>query len=426
MANTMNEKNNDYPIIFVHGLFGWGPEEKGFGPYWGMANEVRRQFPDKVKFASVGPVASHWDRARELFYQIKGGDCDYGEEHADTCQHARLLPDWAKGKNPLYPDWDAKHPIHLIGHSQGACTIRMLQYLLAEREFEGYDTSADWIRSITTISGVNNGSTLAYATLGSKDGRLPKTPIMKFLELVIETIWYLTPEGALVKRLLENIPKYDRDYNWDLDQWGLRRWFFEPFTFFFFRILRHSFLYGKDNAAYDLSVHRMAEWNKALIEYPATYYLSYVTQQTKPSNPAEPLSHHIPDEKMNPLLKRYARKMGEYEEILLPAFDPAQWWPNDGAVSATSQIHPWLGRDEPALHKEFKEMNWPDDLAPQRWHVMPDTFAGWDHLDVVLFPESDEQKQKQYAFYENLCHNLWRLPSPAQRGRAAAKKKISN
>jgi triacylglycerol lipase len=413
MENTMNEKGNDYPIIFVHGLFGWGPEEKGFGPYWGTANELRKKFPDKVMFASVGPVASHWDRARELFYQIKGGDCDYGEEHAGAYRHARILPNWLKGKNPLHPEWNAMSPIHLIGHSQGACTIRMLQYLLAEREFEGYDTSADWIKSITTISGVNNGSTLAYATLGSQDGHLPKAPIMKFLKLVIATIWYLTPEGTLMKKLIENIPKCDRDYNWDLDQWGLQRWRLEPFTFFFFRILRHSFLYGEDNAAYDLSVHGMAKWNKALIEQPATYYFSYVTQQTQPSDPAEPLSRHVPDEKMNPLLKCYARQMGEHDQILLPGFAPEQWWPNDGLVSAVSQIHPWVGREKPAAHKEFKEIDWPDELMPQRWHVMPDTFAGWDHLDVVLFPESEEQQQKQFSFYENLCHNLWRLPSLA-------------
>ena len=30
----------------------------------------------------------------------------------------------------LYPQWDETNPIHIIGHSQGGLTARMLEYLL--------------------------------------------------------------------------------------------------------------------------------------------------------------------------------------------------------------------------------------------------------------------------------------------------------
>ncbi|PWA91978.1 hypothetical protein CTI12_AA083680 [Artemisia annua] len=31
-----------------------------------------------------------WDRARELFYYLKGGQVDYGEEHSKACGHSQF------------------------------------------------------------------------------------------------------------------------------------------------------------------------------------------------------------------------------------------------------------------------------------------------------------------------------------------------
>ena len=35
-----------------------------------------------VYTVSVGPISPNWDRAIEAFYQIKGGQVDYGNEKA--------------------------------------------------------------------------------------------------------------------------------------------------------------------------------------------------------------------------------------------------------------------------------------------------------------------------------------------------------
>ncbi|MFP5394161.1 MAG: esterase/lipase family protein, partial [Gammaproteobacteria bacterium] len=140
---------NNYPIVLVHGFLGFGPDqfkESGF-KYWGgfddLIDHMSQGGKHTVMAATVGPISSSWDRAAELFYQIKGGCVDYGSSHSArfAAYGALRQPEgkcWAAdpADNPhhyplaLYPQWDARHPIHLLGHSQGGQTIRALIQLL--------------------------------------------------------------------------------------------------------------------------------------------------------------------------------------------------------------------------------------------------------------------------------------------------------
>ena len=58
--------------------------------------------------------------------------------------------------------------VHLVGHSFGGLTLRVLQQYLQERRFHGgHKTSARWIRSITTVNAPLQGTLTVYA-LGAK------------------------------------------------------------------------------------------------------------------------------------------------------------------------------------------------------------------------------------------------------------------
>lgn len=115
--------NHKTPVIFVHGFFGWGRDELFGIKYWGSlhgdleADLRERNIPTFT--ATVGPVSSNWDRACELYAQIKGGTVDYGLRHSATHRHK------ATGRTHpgLYPEWGTKdehgnvRKVHLIGHS---------------------------------------------------------------------------------------------------------------------------------------------------------------------------------------------------------------------------------------------------------------------------------------------------------------------
>ena len=86
-AFSLVQSQNDYPIVLVHGFMGWGPDEMGSYNYWGGKYEMVQEFEKKghkILVSNVGPVSSNWDRAVELYYQIKGGQVDYGKGHSNT------------------------------------------------------------------------------------------------------------------------------------------------------------------------------------------------------------------------------------------------------------------------------------------------------------------------------------------------------
>ena len=128
---------NDYPIVLIHGFFGWGNDEMGNYRYWGGHKDIQKLLEDgghTVFNVSVGPISSNWDRAVEVYYQLKGGQVDYGYGHSK--KYGLIQKPVDKEYIGLYPEWDENHPVHVIGHSMGGQTARMLQYLLETEIFE--------------------------------------------------------------------------------------------------------------------------------------------------------------------------------------------------------------------------------------------------------------------------------------------------
>lgn len=82
----------------------------------------------------------------------------------------------------------------------------MLQYLL-HKEFWGKGTNENWIKSITGILPVFNGSTFTYMVGCSEDSGKVTAPIGKFLGLMLKAFAGFT--GS----------RFESIYDFDLAQW---------------------------------------------------------------------------------------------------------------------------------------------------------------------------------------------------------------
>ena len=82
------------PIILVHGIFGFGKGRVGGLSYFAWAEKK----DERVLVPDLGSLTSIYDRERELFYYLKGGQVDYGEEHSKGCGHSQFGRIYEQGK----------------------------------------------------------------------------------------------------------------------------------------------------------------------------------------------------------------------------------------------------------------------------------------------------------------------------------------
>lgn len=381
---------NQDPVVFVHGLFGFGPDELGPLNYWGRAFKVPSAL-DRRYEASVGPVGSAHDRACELAAQIKGTVVDYGALHSHEAGHARFGRDYSsKG---FVPEWSAANPVHLVGHSHGGPTIRCLQHLLAKDHF-GWGSDHHWVKSLSAISGVLNGSPLVFMFGADEQTGLMKRDgicfnILKLVEC------YTGMTSGLIN--LNNI------YDFDLDYWGYERRQDEKFSEYLDRVADCPFLWQMDNAPYSLTLQGAFEANLIWQTYPDTYYFSYVTEKTV-LNPITGHYHPRPDmmPEMSATSTYIGSKVFRTPPIPLDGFDSADWWENDGLVPTWSQLFPRTSGNH-AVAGEFTDLDPPESFQKGAWHYQ--WLRGMDHLDICLRPALNLVK-RQELFYETLFQRL--------------------
>ncbi len=391
---------NEEPIVFVHGLNGWGGAEgiNGIVPYWGATTGDLMSYLQSEGYecysASVGPLSSAWDRACELYAQLIGSTVDYGAAHSKEHNHDRygrtyyqaLIPDWGD-----LDDSGKIQQIHLIGHSFGGTTVRMLIQLLTEGspdeiaatdsdDISGLFTGGkgNWVKSATTICTPHNSSTIYYP--------------LKALGLyeIVQNISFLY--AGIMGRSFFN----GRLVDFHLEQFGLTDVFNGEKADGLIESLIRVEQNLDDTCIYDLTPEGTAKLNNECSINKDIYYFSYPFSTT--TNVGF-LNAEIPDIKTNPVIYLTALVMGITPEFTDPytgiVYDE-KWHANDALVNTESAKYPM---DEP--HKDYDAA----DVEKGVWNVMP--VQQGDHGAAIgLF--SDEEQIK--SFYLNLCEMLCELP----------------
>jgi triacylglycerol lipase len=364
-----NTRQNTYPIIMVHGLGGFVT----LGPinYWGGVRNVPADLASNgytVYPINIGTFSSNWDRACELYAQIKGGTVDYGEVHASKYGHTR----YGRTYSGFYPQWgetDAQtgnaNKVHLLSHSMGGQTVRILAQLLANGSAEERAATrqgqlsplfaggkVSWLEGILTISATHNGSSAIFFV----NTALPlQTQLLTLLAAV---------EGDTSLEL----------YDLKLDQWGLEREPGESLSAFMQRVANSKFATTTDNYKWDLNPDGAGELNGWAMAHPENYYLSVATLQAHKSLLSD---HQVPDADMTPFLVPTSTFMGEYtRNIPGHVIIDSSWWPNDSLVSLNEMAGPTVNSTDVIVQY--------NGGVPARgqWNYL-EVLQDWGHVDII-------------------------------------------
>ncbi|XP_042430670.1 lipase-like [Zingiber officinale] len=320
------------PIVLVHGIFGFGKGRLGGLSYFAGAEKK----DERVLVPDLGSLTSIHDRARELFYYLKGGQVDYGEEHSRISRHSQFGKIYEQGH---YPSWDERHPLHFVGHSAGVQVVRVLQQMLADKAFSGYDTSEDWVLSLTSLSGALNGTTRAYFDgMRPEDGRFMKPiSLLQFCRL-----------GVIIYDWLD-ISWLKHYYNFGFDHFQMG-WRNAGLSGLVDLLLGNTGPFASgDWILPDLTIQGSIRLNSGLQTFPNTFYFSYATKRTRKvfgfTIPSSILGIH-------PLLFLRVMQMCQWRfprnaPPPYKGYRDEDWEDNDGALNTISMTHPRLPMEHP-------------------------------------------------------------------------------
>ena len=383
------KSQNKYPIVLVHGFMGWGPEEMGSYSYWGGKYDLIKDLEEKghtIYISNVGPVSSNWDRAVELYYQIKGGQVDYGKGHSDVYGIIRR-PKNKKYKG-LYPKWSKDNPIHLIGHSMGGQTARMLDYLLTtsisdttgrkESSFFLGEEQNGLIKSITTISTPHNGTTLST-----------------FISAGIPFLQDMIAVAAVVGNSF---------YSFDLEQWGFAINQGESWTSYFKRLQKHPAWGTKNIVSWDVSIQGAKDFNSISSANQDINYFTFVNSNTDLN---ERTGRHTPNSNMSFIIRSNARIIGMKKAYYLDGSETdSTWFENDGIVNKVSMYGPTTGINGPDLISNYSST---ELLIPGQWYTVNDTIK-MDHRRMIGHGTSKEDYKMLLNIYSNHLDLIKSLP----------------
>ena len=384
MKNKLN-----YPIVFVHGMFGWG-ENEGINkkiPYWGATTGSLTDFLREEGYecyaASVGPTSSAWDQACELYAQLMGTRVDYGKAHSQRHNHKRYGRKYDK---PLFDGWSEGKKVHLIGHSFGGLCIRMLSHLLEygdPRELEAGDEDVSPL-----FRGGNGKLIYSLSAICSPLGEIDTFEVAEKYRLIrpirAGAVFYMCAMGRSILN--------GKTVDFHLEQFGLTNTPGQRDAESGHNArkeIRKRFKETDDNIIFGLSPEGISKVNKMVESVPHIYYFSFPfnaveydekSQKEKARQTDLPLMHLT-----SFLLLHNSRQKG---------IDKSAG--NDGLVDVLAACAP---PDEPSV--QYSEGM---EYKPGIWNIMP--VQTGDHGTAIGLMADKEETQGFYLDIMELLENI--------------------
>ena len=413
-ADQTCPSSKDDPVVFVHGLMGWG-QRAGINavlPYWGMTTGSLTSYLNSLGYetysATVGPISSAWDRACELYAQLTGTTVDYGAAHAAAHDHARYGITYDQ---PLFAGWGTKRAVNLVGHSFGGATTRQFLELMANGSAEEVAAAKaagtapsplftggkrSWVHSMTEIAAPHNGTTFIESN----------GAIMDAATNLAETL----AKGFGITEI-KNL------YDFQLEQFGIYKDPNETVLETLQRVFSTDFMSHNDNAFLDLTIDRSLEINDGIGIEPNVYYFSYAGNQTV----QDPVSgNYIPSARMWTLFYPGAINMGKYYDKYTAGgfYIDQSWRPNDGMVNTVSAFYP-IHSDGTCLTRDGRQ-GWTNydgysniHFKPGIWYVMP--VQSFDHIQFVG-GMLNGSLVKTHALYRGVMEDIYNTYTTAPSG----------
>lgn len=391
----MSEYLNNYPVVLIHGFMGWGENDKitKVYDYWGKGLVKHLESEGyEVHAPSLGPFAGVWDRSCELWAYLFGGTVDYGKVHSEKYHHRRYGRTYEHGAIEDLGKTDAHKKINILGHSFGGPTIKMFTELMcngweAEREGTNEETLSplfkgghgDMIHTVTTLTGVNNGTTLAN---------------------IVEPKFNPIAKAVLAStQLMQNTPA-EKILDFGNQHYGLGE-YPENIHNFSLNPLKKTVdgieTYADnhvDNITYEMTIELCQKMNELQGVSPHIYYFAQRTCATdwKKDGGVKP----------NKYMGSVCRAPGEAmcrvkpKNVTAVTWDES-WWPNDGYVNVVGQSAPL---NQPAEDGEFGM-----EFQPGVWYNMP--VVNGDH---VFWNGMSGHKADYYAIYDKMLDTYRKLP----------------
>ncbi|CAB4400992.1 unnamed protein product [Rhizophagus irregularis] len=326
------------PTVLVPGLF-WvdkieftllGGKQWVISDYW---NDVKDIVEDPF-ISSPSSLSSVHDRAVELYYQIKGGQVDYGLHHSYQFCHNQFGATY----EGFMPSWSPDNPVVLIGKGYGATTALYLQHLLSTNYF-GQHTSGRMVKAIICLSAPHRGSTLPYwfgLEAGSKCVVNPLSLLQLFLSFVHIVCYFACLDRLFSFQLNDKWNLSSREEGGEQSIWSAIS-------------ARSKFAYFGDNFLVDWSVEgaRMRyageERDKHFLD-PDCVYINYIT--TGSSWRSKITGHYLPrltwrnfpTAIISTILGQYKMTPDVEQHVLRTS--SSTFWENDGTLSVYSQEPP--------------------------------------------------------------------------------------